>query len=82
MDATNIKLVSYNCRGLKLGTNCYYERLDVEKLLIDYDIIILCLQETWLSKQQGGDLKCMNKKCNAVQARTQGGFVGCERTPL
>ena len=44
--------------------SCYYERLEVEKLLIDYDII--CLQETWLSKQQEGDLKCMNKKCNAV----------------
>ena len=64
MDATNIKLVSYNCRGLQLGTNCYYERLEVEKLLIYYDII--CLQETWLSKQQEGDLKCMNKKFNAV----------------
>ena len=59
MDATNIKLVSYNCRGLKLGNNCYYERLEVEKLLVDYDII--CLQETWLSKQQEGDLKCMKK---------------------
>ena len=59
MDATNINLVSYNCRGLKLGKNCYYERLEV-----DYDII--CLQETWLSKQQEGDLKCMEKKCNAV----------------
>ena len=34
------------------------------QLLVDYDII--CLQETWLSKQQEGDLKCMNKKCNAV----------------
>ena len=33
-------------------------------LLIDYDII--CLQETWLSTQQEGNLKCMNKKCSAV----------------
>ena len=61
---TSIKLVSYNCRGLKLGKNCYYERFEVEKLLIEYDIT--CLQETWMSKQQEGDLKCMNNNCNAI----------------
>ena len=33
-------------------------------MLADNDIG--CLQETWLSKQQEGDLKYMNNKCNAV----------------
>ena len=64
-DNNILKLVSYNCRGLKLGANCYYERLEVEHLLTDYNIV--CLQETWLSKQQEGDLKCMNNVCNAVE---------------
>ena len=61
---SDLKVVSYNCRGLKIGKNCFYDRLEVEKLLTDNDIV--CLQETWLSKQQEGDLKCMNNKCNAV----------------
>ena len=42
----------------------FYDRLEVEKLLTDNDIVVL--QETWLSKQQEGDLKCINNKCNAV----------------
>ena len=83
MDATNIKLVSYNCRGLKLGNNCYFERLEVEKLLVDYDI---CQQETWLSKQQQVDPKCMYKKCNAVANSpnddSQGITVGRKRKVL
>ena len=61
---SDLKVVSYNCHGLKIGKNCFYDRLEVEKLLTDNDIV--CLQETWLSKQQEGDLKCMNNKCNDV----------------
>ena len=56
--------MSYNCRGLKLGTTRYYERLEIEQLLAEYDIV--CLQETWLSKQQEEELKCMRVDCNAV----------------
>ena len=59
-----VKVVSYNCRGLKLGTTRYYERLEIEQLLDEYDIV--CLQETWLSKQQEEELKCMRMDCNAV----------------
>ena len=50
MFSEQLKLVTYNCRGLKLGYNCFYDRLEVEHLLNDFDIV--CLQETWLTKQQ------------------------------
>ena len=56
--------MSYNCRGLKLGTTRYYERLDIKQLLDEYDRV--CLQETWLSKQKEEVLKCMRMDCNAV----------------
>ena len=52
MFSEQLKLVTYNCRGLKLGSNCFYDRLEVEHLLNDFDIV--CLQETWLTKQQEG----------------------------
>ena len=45
MFSEQIKLVSYNCRDLKLGSNCFfYERLEVEELFSDFDIV--CLQST------------------------------------
>ena len=62
--------MSYNCRGLKLGTTRYYERLEIEQLLDEYDIV--CLQETWLSKQQEEELKCMRMDCNAVSNSPNG----------
>ena len=32
--------MSYNCRGLKIGKNCFFnDRLEVEKLLTDNDIV-------------------------------------------
>ena len=64
MFSEQLKLVTYNCRGLKLGSNCFYERLEVEQLLSDFDIV--CLQETWLTKQQEGELKVMRKDINAI----------------
>ena len=57
-----LNLVSYNCRGLKLHS--YYERLEIESLLDNNDIV--CLQETWLAKQQEDDLKGMRSDYNAV----------------
>ena len=33
-------------------------------MLAEYDIV--CLQETWLSKQQEEELTCMRVDCNAV----------------
>ena len=62
--AQPLKLVSYNCRGLKLGTNRLYERFEVENLLNVHDIV--CLQETWLTKQQEEELKVMRKDYSAV----------------
>ena len=64
MCSEQLKLVTYNCRGLKLGYNCFYDRLEVEHLVNDFDIV--CLQETWLTKQQEGELKVMRKDINAI----------------
>ena len=49
---------------LKLGSNRFYERVEVEQLVTDYDIV--CLQETWLTKQQEEELKTMRKGYNVV----------------
>ena len=49
--------MSYNCRGLRTGNSAYEcsRRRTLNDLLIDHQI--LCLQETWLTKQ---DLACLN----------------------
>jgi len=57
---SSLKLVSYNCRGLKLHS--YYERLEIEQLLNDN----VCHQDTWLAKQQDDGLRCMRDDCNAI----------------
>ena len=37
---SDLKVVSYNCRGLKKGKNCFFnDRSEVEKLLTDNDIV-------------------------------------------
>ena len=50
---TDIRAVNVD---LKLGTTRYYERLEIEQLLAENDIV--CLQDTWLSKQQEEQLIC------------------------
>ena len=45
----DLEVVSYNCCGMKIARQeLFYDRLEVEQLLTDNDIV--CLQETWLSK--------------------------------
>lgn len=51
---TMMRLISYNCRGLHVG-KCKAKRFVVDNLFMDADI--LCLQETWLWRQ---DLKVLN----------------------
>ena len=47
----NLNLVTYNCKGFMSSM------LEVQTFLNDYQIIFL--QETWLSKQQLGNLSCL-----------------------
>ncbi|XP_026016954.1 uncharacterized protein LOC113018106 [Astatotilapia calliptera] len=56
----SIRILSYNCRGLRLGQSAgdKARRIVVDSLLAECDI--LCLQETWLSKQDLGKLNCLN----------------------
>lgn len=55
--AMDIRVLSYNCRGLRLGQSAVdrARRIIVDQLLEHCDI--LCLQETFLAKQ---DLKGLN----------------------
>ena len=56
-----MRVASYNCRGLRLGNSEVdrARRLVVDNLLQSCDI--LCLQETFLSKQDLGGLNCINE---------------------
>ena len=58
---TGIKIVSYNCRGLRLGHSAgdKAHRFVVDKLLESADI--LCLQETFLAKQDLEKLNSVHK---------------------
>uniref|UniRef100_A0A0S7EYH5 LIN1 n=1 Tax=Poeciliopsis prolifica TaxID=188132 RepID=A0A0S7EYH5_9TELE len=55
-----MRVISYNCRGLRVGNTAgdKARRLVVDKLLQECDV--LCLQETFLSKQDLGSLNCIN----------------------
>ena len=52
-----MKIVSYNCRGLPSSAQKLHHRPSVANILNNPDVDIVCLQETWLSKQ---DLNCLN----------------------
>ena len=49
-----------------------YERVEVEQLVTDYDIV--CLQETWLTKQQEEELNTMRKGYNADSPNDDSGY--------
>ena len=48
---------SYNCRGLPNYTDSLYTRPGILNILNNSHNDIVCLQETWLAKQ---DLLCMS----------------------
>ncbi len=58
---SKIRLVSYNVRGLCVGHSAAdaTRRLVVDTLLKECDI--MCLQETWLAKQDLDRLNTLNK---------------------
>ena len=52
-----LRLVSFNCRGLPCANSSLYKRPSVQLLLDDTNNDIICLQETWFTKQ---DLQHLN----------------------
>ena len=53
----SVKVVSYNCRGFPKLSSRLWAKPTINLLLQDDTIDIICLQETFLSKQ---DLSCLN----------------------
>ena len=53
----SLKIVSYNCRGFPKTSHKLREKPTIGMLLNNENIDIMCLQETFLSKQ---DLSCLN----------------------
>ena len=53
----SLKVVSYNCRGFPKTAAKLWKKPTISLLLKDVNIDIICLQETFLSKQ---DLSCLN----------------------
>ena len=56
MDNT-LRVVSYNCRGMPRKSNALCSRPSLQLLLDDTENDIVCVQETWYSKQ---DLEQLN----------------------
>jgi exonuclease III len=46
-----LKLASYNCRGLPRNPSRLFERPCLLNIINDEELDIICLQETWLAKQ-------------------------------
>ncbi|KAK5614181.1 hypothetical protein CRENBAI_007839 [Crenichthys baileyi] len=67
----SLQAPSYNCRGLHLGQSAgdKARRIVVDSLLAEYDI--LCLQETWLSNQDQGELNDLNARFLRVGESTR-----------
>ena len=54
---SSLNVVSYNCRGFPKTAEKLWEKPTIKLMLEDNTIDIMCLQETFLSKQ---DLSCLN----------------------
>ena len=70
---------SYNCRGLRLGNSegDRSRRIVVDNLLQHCDI--LCLQETFLPKQDLGKLNCFNDNFHGAGESTTDLSLGIVR---
>uniref|UniRef100_A0A1A8AIU9 exodeoxyribonuclease III n=1 Tax=Nothobranchius furzeri TaxID=105023 RepID=A0A1A8AIU9_NOTFU len=66
----SLRVLSYNCRGLRLGHDAgdRARRIVVDSLLEECEI--LCLQETFLPKQDLDKLNCLNSKFFGVGEST------------
>ena len=65
-----LNIISYNCRGLPRHANRLFERPTVVSLIDNNDYHILCLQETWFSKQDFGNLNSLHRNFHGAGAAT------------
>lgn len=74
-----MRVISYNCRGLHVGNTAAdkVRRLTVDKLLRECDI--LCLQETFLPKQELGNLNFINDNFHGAGESTDDLAMGIVR---
>ena len=64
----HLRIASYNCRGLPKSKTDLLLRPDICDLLSCNDIV--CMQETWFSKQDLVSLNCMHDEFNGVGVST------------
>ena len=55
-----VRIISYNCRGLPYNHKDLYKRPTVQMLLNDNDNAIICMQETWFTKQDFANLNALH----------------------
>ena len=65
-----MKVISCNCRGLPNNASKLHHRLCVLDILNNDDIDIVCLQETWFSKQDLGSLNTLDSDGHDTGAAT------------
>ena len=65
-----VKVVSFNCRGLPKMASKLYEKQTVNLMLQDVKTDIICLQETFYSKQDLGCLNTLHGEFQGIGAST------------
>ena len=65
-----MRIVSYNCRGLPNQPDKLYSRPGVVEILNNNDVDILCLQETWHTKQDLASLNNLHRKLHGIGEST------------
>ena len=66
----NMKLVSYNCRGLPYDTVKFKSKPFVFKILDNPETDIVCFQETFYTKQDLPFLNCISPNFHGVGTAT------------
>ena len=61
-----MRIVSYNCRSLLNQPDKLYSRPGVVEILNNNDVDILCLQETWRTKQDSAYLNNLHRKFHGI----------------
>ena len=61
---TRLNVISYNCRGLNIEAERSHKRVIVDSLIDRRDII--CLQETFLSKQENAVINTFCSDCRGI----------------
>ena len=70
MEVKSVKIVSYNCRGLPKTPSKLWEKPTVNLLLQDNDNDIICLQETFYSKQDLSNLNTLHSEFQGIGVST------------